>query len=60
LFEHLESAGVFAASCRATASGTDWRTAFERSFGVTVEEHYARVEQERSRLRADHADAPAR
>ena len=60
LFEKVESPRAFADFCRATASGTDWRSAFERSFGVTVGEHYARVEQDRSRLRAERGDAPAR
>ena len=60
LFERVESPRAFADFCRATASGTDWRAAFERSFGVTVQEHYAKVEQERSRLRAEHAGRPAR
>ena len=57
LFERVESPRVFADFCRATASGADWRGAFERSFGVTVPEHYAAVEQERSRLRAKRSDA---
>ena len=43
--------------CRATAAGTPWRDAFQRSFGGTVAEHDDSVEQERSR-RALRASAP--
>jgi hypothetical protein len=59
LFERVESPRAFAEFCRVTASGADWRGAFERSFGVTVPEHYAAVERERSRLRAEQGDAAA-
>jgi hypothetical protein len=58
LFERVESPRAFAEFCRATAAGTPWRDAFERSFGVTVAEHYDTVEQERSRLRVRQASAP--
>ena len=58
LVERTGSPRAFADFCRATASGVDWRTAFRDSFGVTVAAHYAAVEQERSRLRAERAFVP--
>jgi hypothetical protein len=58
LFERVDSPRAFADFCRATAAGQAWRDAFARAFGVPVAEHYDRVEQERSRLRALKASAP--
>jgi hypothetical protein len=40
----------FAEFCRAEARGDDWRQAFAVAFGLTPEELYTRVEQERARL----------